>query len=410
MSANVPEQGSPAVIDTRSYELFDADNHFYETTESFTRYLPERYRSAIRYVDVDGRKKLVLRGRISEYIPNSTFEVVASPGAWAAYFKGVNPEGKSLRELADPIRCREEFRHPAERLRLMDAQGLDASLMFPTLASVLEEHCREDVELIHEAIHAFNRWILDEWTFNYRDRIFAVPVVTLPIVDKAVAELEFLLENGAKTVLVRPAPVPTPSGATVSLGDPRFDPFWRLVQDAGIPVMMHASDSGYDRYVSEWEGGRDEYLPFVHTAFRVIVGEDFRPAYDTAAALIAHGLFTRVPGVRIAFIETGTAWVPRLQHHLDMAYRKLPRDFPEDPVETFRRHFWHMPFAEEDMREVVGYLPSDRIVFGSDYPHPEGLAEPRQFVGALEEAGVGPVLVSKIMGGNLRDLMTPKAA
>lgn len=388
------------------YELFDADNHFYETTESFTRYLPERYRSAIRYVEVDGRKKLVLRGRISEYIPNATFDVVASPGAWADYFKGVNPQGKSLRELAEPIPCRAEFRDPAKRLELMDAQGVDATLMFPTLASVLEEHCRDDVELIHEAVHAFNRWILDEWTFDYQDRIFATPVVTLPILERAVAELEFVLEHGARTVLVRPAPVPTENGSSVSPAHRRFDPFWRLVQEAGIPVMMHASDSGYDRYVSDWEGGRDEFLPFVQTAFRIVVGEDSRPAYDTAASCVAHGLFTRFPGVRIAFIETGTGWVPRLQHHLEMAYGKRPGDFPDDPVETFRRHFWHMPFAEEDVRAVIDYLPAERIVFGSDFPHPEGLAEPRSFADMLGGAGVGADLAAKIMGGNLRDLMT----
>ncbi|MHB1519398.1 MAG: amidohydrolase family protein [Acidimicrobiales bacterium] len=398
-----------AVID-KGFEVFDADNHFYETTESFTRYLPERYRPAIRYVEVDGRTKLALRGRISEYIPNATFEVVASPGAWADYFRGVNPLGKTLRELAEPIRCRDEFRNPAKRLRLMDAQGVDAALMFPTLASVIEEHCRNDIELIHEAVHAFNRWILDEWTFDYQGRIFATPVVTLPIVDKAVEELEFLLEHGARTVLVRPAPVPTSSGPSVSPADRRFDPFWHLVQEAGIPVMMHASDSGYDRYVSDWEGGRDEFLPFEQTAFRIIVGEDFRPAYDTAASLVAHGLFTRFPGVRVAFVETGTAWVPRLQRNLARAYRKRPGDFVEDPVETFRRHFWHMPFAEEDMRAVVDYLPADRIVFGSDYPHPEGLADPRSFNDLLGEAGVGTDLVGKIMGGNLSTLMSPQPA
>jgi predicted TIM-barrel fold metal-dependent hydrolase len=393
------------LVTETDYQLFDADNHFYETTESFTRHLPEQYRSAIRYVDVDGRKKLVLRGRISEYIPNATFDVVASPGAWADYFRGVNPQGKSLRELANPIPCRDEFRDPAKRLELMDAQGVDAALMFPTLASVIEEHCRDDVELIQEAVHAFNRWILDDWTFNYKDRIFTTPVITLPIVDKAVAELEFVLEHGAKTVLVRPAPVPTMGGSSVSPADPRFDPFWRLVQEAGIPVMMHASDSGYDRYVSDWEGGRDEFLPFVQTAFRIVVGEDSRPAYDTAASLVAHGLFNRFPGVRIAFIETGTSWVPRLQHHLEVAYHKRPGDFAENPVETFNRHFWHMPFAEEDIRAVVDYLPAEHIVFGSDYPHPEGLEDPRTFADTLGEAGVGADLAAKIMGANLRDLM-----
>lgn len=393
---------------TSTYDIFDSDNHFYETEDTFTRHLPEPYKQAraIQYVNVGGRTKLALQGRISEYIPNPTFEVVATPGAWVDYFRGVNPEGKSLRELAQPIRCPEEIRDPAKRLDLMDRQGLGATLLFPTLASVLEEHCRNDVELIHAAVHALNRWILDEWTFNYHDRIIPVPVVTLPIVEQAVAELDFLLENGAKTVLVRPAPVPTMKGNSVSPGDPRFDPFWRRVQETGIPVMMHASDSGYDRYVADWEGGRSEFLPFDPTAFRLITGEDFRPAYDTTASLIAHGVFDRHPGVRIGIIETGIAWVPRLLKHLEIVHHKRPKDFAQDPVETFHRHFWHMPFFEDDLRDVSDILRPDRILFGSDYPHPEGLADPASFTNELGQMTAENA--RRFMGDNLRELLTPQ--
>ena len=55
------------------FPVFDADNHLYETEEAFTRHLPSRYKGAIDYVDVRGRKKIVERGTISNYIPNPTF-------------------------------------------------------------------------------------------------------------------------------------------------------------------------------------------------------------------------------------------------------------------------------------------------------------------------------------------------
>ena len=67
---------------------------------------------------------------------------------------------------------------------------------------------RDAPELTHAAIHALNEWMYEEWTFNYENRIFATPVITLPIVDKALDELAWVLERGAKTVLIRPAPVP----------------------------------------------------------------------------------------------------------------------------------------------------------------------------------------------------------
>lgn len=388
------------------FEVWDADNHLYESVDAFTRYLPKEYKSAIRYVEVEGRTKIAIKNKISDYIPNPTFEVVAAPGAWEAYFRGDNPEGKSLREVTgEPIRCRDEFRDPEKRLALFDEQGIYAALMFPTLASLLEERMKDDIELTHAAIHSLNQWILEDWTFDYQGRIFPVPIVTLPDVDKAVAELNFCVENGARTVLVRPAPVATPKGTTTSPGMPQFDPFWNRVQQLGIPVMMHASDSGYDRYASDWEGNRDEFLPFKPNAFRQLV-QDSRPIFDTLAALISHGMFHRNPGVRVAPIENGTSWVPHLLGSLERVYKKMPGEFSEDPVETFRRHVWVHPFHEDDVPMIIDAVGVDRVLFGSDYPHPEGLGDPISFVKELD--GMDPETVRKIMGANLRELLTPR--
>src|SRR5262245_21899398 len=192
---------------TLDIPVFDADNHLYETRDAFTKFLPDRYRGAIDYVDVRGRTKIVVRGRISEYIPNPTFDVVARPGAMEDYFRHGNPEGKDRRTIfGDPIRSPEAYRHPEARIELMDEQGIDRALMFPTLASLVEERMRDDPELTHAVVHALNEWLYETWTCNYQDRIFATPVITLPIVDKAIEELEWVVERGAKVVLIRPAP------------------------------------------------------------------------------------------------------------------------------------------------------------------------------------------------------------
>ena len=117
--------------------------------------------------------------------------------------------GKSYREImGKPIPSIPAFREPGPRLEVMDELGLDYALMFPTLASLVEERLKDDPEAIHDVVHALNQWMYETWSFNYEDRIFATPVITLPIVDRALEELEWCLERGAKTVLVRPAPVP----------------------------------------------------------------------------------------------------------------------------------------------------------------------------------------------------------
>jgi predicted TIM-barrel fold metal-dependent hydrolase len=382
--------------------VFDADNHLYETQDAFTRHLPDRYRSAVDYVDVHGRTKIVVRGQISEYIPNPTFEVVARPGAQEEYFRIGNPEGKSFRELVgEPMRSIPAFREPAPRIELMDELGVDRALMFPTLASLLEERMRDDPELIHAVIHSLNEWMYEEWSFDYEDRIYATPVISLPIVERAIEELEWVLERGAKTVLIRPAPVPGFRGSR-SFGFEEFDPFWQAVVDADILVSMHASDSGYARYQSDWTGPQ-EMLPFRPDAFRMMT-HGKRPIEDTMAALVCHGVFTRFPDLRVASIENGADWVIPFLHHLEDTYRKMPQAFDEDPIEAFKRNIWISPFHEDDIAALIDVLGVDKVMFGSDYPHPEGLAEPRSYVRHLPP-GLSDDDIAAIMGGNLAHAM-----
>ncbi len=384
------------------FPVFDADNHLYETRDAFTRHLPDRYKGAIDYIELNGRTKIMIRGNVSEYIPNPTFDVVARPGAQEEYFRNGNPEGKSYREIiGEPMRCIPAFREPAPRLELMDEFGVDRTLMFPTLASLLEERMSDDPDLTHAAIHALNEWLYEQWTFNYEERIFTTPVITLPIVEKAIEELEWVVARGAKTILIRPAPVPGYRGSR-SFAYPEFDPFWQAVVDADILVSMHASDSGYTKYQNDWVG-RQEMLPFQLDAFRfVTMGK--RPAEDTAAALTCHGLLTRFPELRVAFIENGADWVVPFLAHLEDTYRKIPQTFLEDPVAAFKRNVYISPFHEDNIEELVEVLGSDHLLFGSDYPHPEGLAEPRSYLDHLPP-GLPDEAVANIMGGNLARIM-----
>src|SRR5438270_3338928 len=276
-----------------SFPVFDADNHFYEPREALTKFLPDEFKNVIDYVDVRGRKKIVVRGHISDYIPNPTFEVVARPGAQEEYYRKGNPDGKSYREImGKPMKAIPAFREPGPRLEVMDELGLDYSLMFPTLASLVEERMKDDPELIHVVIHSLNEWMYETWQFNYEDRIFSTPVITLPIVERAIEELEWVVERGARVVLIRPAPVPGYRGSR-SFGLPEFDPFWAKVVEAGVLVAMHSSDSGYDRYENEWSGRHSEMLPFQPNAFGML--KSWRPIEDSVSAMVCHGALSRFP-------------------------------------------------------------------------------------------------------------------
>ncbi len=163
------------------FPLFDADNHLYEPPEAMTTYLPKEYKDIVQYVEVNGRTKIAIDGHISNYIPNPTFSHVAKPGAWEEYFKFGNPDGKSKRELfGEPMQSIPAFFEPEPRLELMNELGVDRSLMFPTLASLIEERLRDNPVAIHVIVHSLNQWLDEVWGFNYQNRIFTTPVITLP--------------------------------------------------------------------------------------------------------------------------------------------------------------------------------------------------------------------------------------
>jgi predicted TIM-barrel fold metal-dependent hydrolase len=381
--------------------IFDADNHLYETKEALTKFLPDRYKRAIDYVEVRGRTKIVVRGQISEYIPNPTFDVVARPGAEEDYFRHGNPEGKTRREIfGEPMRAIPAFREPGPRLELMDEQGLDRTLMFPTLASLVEERMRDDPELIHEVVHALNRWMYETWQFDYEHRIFSTPVITLPIVERAIEELEWVVARGARVVLIRPAPVPGFRGSR-SFAVPEFDPFWQKVVEHDVLVAMHSSDSGYERYANDWMGESSEMLPFQPQAFRMLSA--WRPVEDAVASFACHGALSRFPQLKVAVIENGSSWVEPLLKSLASTYKKMPQEFLEDPVAVVKRQVHVSPFWEEDLGALAELIGVERVLFGSDYPHPEGLADPVSYVQELD--GLSEDAVRRIMGGNLARLM-----
>ena len=168
-------------------------------------------------------------------------------------------------------------------------------------------------------------------------------------------------------------------------GDPYFDPFWARVNEAGITVVVHAGDSGYslngyakDGFSAEFSGGgRPEHRHDVDRAARSTTSSR-RSIFDQ--------LFDRFPNLRVASVENGAEFLPDLFRKFKSINRKIPGFFTEDPVETFRRHIWINPFWEDDVYEIVELMGADRVIFGSDWPHIEGLPEPARLRGGGQGA------------------------
>jgi len=205
-----------------SYPIYDADRHFYEPPEAFLRHLPKQHRRAFQYVQVNGRTKLAVDGVLSDYIPNPGFEVVAAPGSHEKWYRGQNPQGLSLREMGgEPVRTEAAFHNGEAHLKVMDAQGIHAGLVLPTLASVIEARLEHKPDAMAALFHALNRWTVEECGLAYKGRLFPVSMVNLADIDSGVKELEYLLANGSRVVGIRPAPVSGTNGRRPLGGGPR---------------------------------------------------------------------------------------------------------------------------------------------------------------------------------------------
>ena len=394
------------------YLTFDADNHMYEATDAFTKYLPPEYAGAGQVRRGERADQDRDEEQDQRVHPEPDLQQGRAPGAQELEFKLKNPDSMTKADkelqLAPPpkyIDAPRRFFEPEARVMLMDEQGIDRAMMWPTLASLLEERLTDDAEATHVVVHALNQWMHEQWTFNFENRIFATPVITLPIIDQAIRELEYVVERGAKAILVRPAPVPDFDGRRRSFALPEFDPFWEKVVEADVVVGMHASDSGFQRYVNEWEGETGEFLPFNKklSAFYVLLHSDNRMINDVVTSIIGHGLATRFPSLRIMPVENGSAWVRPLVERFEKIYERSPKAFDEDPMVAFKRCIYVHPFHEEDPVGLVKLIGADNVLFGSDFPHPEGMYDPIGFVDQLE--GLPEADKAKVMGGNLNRIM-----
>ncbi len=366
----------------------------------------------MRLVDVEGNGKpcyMFDGGRTHPILPGpGDVHPRPRPGALHDYFAGKSDRARVGHELSceDPAEHPEWFQ-PDARLRCMDEQGIEAAWLFPSQGVCMEGPMQPDIEASIHILRAFNRWLEEDWGFAYQNRIFTVPFLTLSDVDRAVEDLQWCLDRGARVVSIRNGPAFTPEG-TRSPADPMFDPFWARAAEAGIVVAPHAGFE--DGYVKVNQAVAEEWgRPAVElrgigdpAAAPIFMLMKRRLVHDFAAILVIDKLFERHPGVRVAYIENGGTWVGDLLHGLQVLHGQQPGMFKSNPVDQFHQNCWVAPFVEDSVPELARHLPVERILFGSDWPHAEGAAHPRDFFEKIEDFSIEDQ--RKIMLENAREL------
>jgi predicted TIM-barrel fold metal-dependent hydrolase len=329
---------------------------------------------------------------------------VARPGVLDSYFRA-KTSAKDIREAFGQLEPISPFyRNRQERLTSMDDQGVEACFMFPTLGVGMEAALENDVPAMLAAFRAFNRWVDEDWGVNYENRIYAAPYITLANVDWAIEELEWALSNDARIINMRASSVVGVEGRR-SFGHPSHDPFWERLNESGITMCIHSGDAGYGFMLDYW-GQDSEFEAFRYSPLRSLLTTS--PISDAVASLIGEGVFTRFPNIRLATIESGSEWVGPLVKKLKKAYGQHTYAFAENPLDTLRNHVYVSPYYEDDLQDLKKHIGADHILFGSDWPHAEGLEFPTEFVHDLE--GFSADEIRLIMRDNAMGLVQPKGA
>ena len=386
------------------YGLIDADGHYYEPDDCFSRHIESKF--ADRTIGVkrgdDGLGRIFLRGQRT-FMSVMPGDYASAPGALQGLFVGGVADGFTHREVVT-TKDHPEFADRKARLAVLDEQGVDATLMLPTVGVAVEYDLRDDVDLTYASLRAFNRWLEEDWGYGSDGRLFGVPMLSLLEVDRAVTEVHRVIEAGARMVHLCPGPIGGRSPA-----DPIFDPFWDTVAEAGIPVVLHVSNSGYQHFYGTHWSENPENPSHMQSPLQWALCNTERPVVDTLIALTLHNLFGRHPKVKIVSIENGSSWLRPLFKTIDKAAalgRRGPMiggPLPPRPSEALAEHLWVCPFPEDDVHDLIDALGADHVLFGSDYPHPEGLRDPRDYLPRLQTCD--PTVRHQVLRGNTAALL-----
>ena len=346
--------------------VWDADAHICEPTAVWEYYAEPRFRDLVMQVHrrADGTET-VLAGGVDI---NTNAAPACIPGAfgkpdtsWDAILPG--------------------SWDPHERLRVMNDEGLDHALFFPSVYLLSGDI--NDATVAAASARAYNNWMADFVSADRR-RLFGMAICPLQGVDEAVTEIERVATLELSGLTFRPERY---NG--LELYSPAMDRVWAAAAAADLSVGIHGS---FGSRMASLARSRYTNQFYVH-----MVCHPFEQMAATMEVL-ASGVLDRHPTLRVGFFESGLGWLPYWLDRLDDHKRTMGRLMPDlrrDPTQIWSEQcFVTMEAGEGDaLAQLVGLGLGHTVVWGSDYPHydctfPGALAEVDATLSALDAPGL----------------------
>ena len=375
----------------------DPDQHIQETPDFWTSRVPARYKEyAPRIVPFPlGGECFIFDG--GEYFWPLGLEVAA--GKNYAEYKW---HGSRFEEI------RPGFYDPKERLVDMAIDGIDAAALFPSTGMRMRSpRALQDHDFGLALVRAYNHGM---WEFCSEDFNRLIPLAVIPGfgVESAIAELEFALNQGFRSIFLSALP----NGGDQP--EPEDDAFWARCEEAGVIVnihqaLAHGNEVGGMASAAEfWEPDRAMRL-MNRAARNVVAGRSGVRIIKDLSALALTGVFERFPGLKVVSVETGVGWIPFFLEQLDDNWKRH-RFWADAPVlrmlpsEYIRRNVWatfQIDRAGVKARHDIGL---DRIMWSTDYPHTGQDWPNSRFAMELEMTDVPEDEKRTMIGGTMAEL------
>ena len=269
---------------------------------------------------------------------------------------------------------------PKERSHTLDLFGYEMQLVLPTFSFHQIAHV-DDPAVLTAGARALNRAMGAFCAHD--DRLRAIGYIPMSLGAPAAASLmDDGLRDGCYSFMVD-TNEPNPKAA--SFTHPDFDAVWSRFAEAGVPFVIHIAVNGDYQAVSPSfrnNGlGSAEAVGDAPAGALGLVGLK-NSAELFLSAMIFDGVFERHPKLKCISMEHGAVWLPSWLQAIDMAvptFRKLQPQLQRlqlRPSEYVQRQMKFAPFAGEPLGWIIENVGSKLLVFGSDYPHPEGTSNP----------------------------------
>ncbi len=273
------------------------------------------------------------------------------------------------------------------RLKDQDLDGIEAEVMYGILGVGLR---MKDPELIPIVYQIYNDWVAD---FCQSSPGRLVGLACLPSHDPAIAAAE--LRRVAKLGL-KGADFAV-STAIYPIWHDAWDPLWAAAQECNLPISFHTT--GYDARAPSDPQMAEEY-DLKYRATRTTMFQ--LCAAEFLASIIFSGATDRFPGFKFVLGEAGVTWIPYVLDRMDEEYddRYYQINLSMKPSEFWRRQGFSTYQREPSIAAMIDLIGEDNIMWGSDYPHPDGIWPDSQKWIDIDLKGVDPAVRKKITCDN----------